>query len=248
MSLINEFCIQLYTLRGVKDNDYDGLLRTVGQIGFKGVEFYGGFGFGGHSVKEFKSLLADCGMRVVSAHVGLEDLRDKLDEQLELYNQLGAKYIILPWLDMKTREDVLAFAGEANQIGRKVSAAGLKFGYHNHSHEFAADGGEYLLDIFYENTDPHDVIAQLDVGWVKYAGVDPAAYIRKLGSRVRMLHLKQIGKDKKDCDLGDGVVDFRSVIEAGKEQNVDFYILEQEEFDIDPVTSSRNGYNHIMEL
>jgi len=85
---------------------------------------------------------------------------------------------------------------------------------------------------------------------VAYAGVDPIAYMRKLGPRAEMLHLKQLAAygSPKQADLGDGVIDFRAVILAGRETGVKHYILEQEEYPVDPMTSVANGFRHIMSL
>ena len=248
MPLLKDFSIQLYSIRDIINDDYDGTVRELASIGFKGVEFAGDFG--GHSATELKRLLDGCGLKTVSAHVGLDLLIGSLDERIDFFGTLGAEYIILPHAEMNSRDEVLALAKELGPIARKIRQAGMKFGYHNHAHEFKKDGGEFMLDIFYENTDPAEVVAQLDVAWVAVGGADVVAYMQKWGSRVELLHIKQIESldSGKQVDLADGVLDFKEIILAGQALGVKQYIMEQEEYPIDPMTSVRNGFAHIMGL
>ena len=91
---------------------------------------------------------------------------------------------------------------------------------------------------------------ELDVCWVKYAGEDPAAYIRKYAGRCPVVHLKDyvgvkgdtapyalIGIDegeKKDTQafefrpVGYGCQDVQSVLEAGIESGAQWFVVEQD--------------------
>jgi len=167
------------------------------------------------------------------------------------YNEIiGSEYIIVPWSDIKTRDDALELAKDLNIAGEKCRKAGFKFAYHNHAFEFVKDGGEYLLDIVFNNVDKSNVTLELDVFWAAHAGLDPLAYYEKNKDIIKLLHLKQL-KDmetKKDADLGDGMINFESLIKAAVPNGVEHYVLEQEAFDVSPRVSAENGYKHIMSL
>jgi len=62
--------------------------------------------------------------------------------------------------------------------------------YHNHDFEFVTLSGMFGLDFLYAAV-PEDLLkTELDVCWVKYAGQDPAAYLRKYAGRCPVVHLK----------------------------------------------------------
>ncbi|HAL74790.1 MAG TPA: hypothetical protein DCM45_06855 [Clostridiales bacterium] len=65
----------------------------------------------------------------------------------------------------------------------------LKVIYHNHTHEFRIDHGDYVLDTYLKNT-PDTVMLQLDVGWALCAGVDLITWMRKWPGRIESLHVK----------------------------------------------------------
>jgi len=247
MGLINEFSIQLYSVRHETAENFPLVLKKLGAIGYTGVEFAG---YNNIPAIEMRKYLDEYGLKSVGSHVGIQKLTDNLEEELE-YNQiLGTEYIVIPHTNMKSRTDALHIAELANEIGEKCVNAGFEFAYHNHNHEFAKDGSDYLLDIFFENVNPEICKMQLDLYWAAYAGVEPTEYMKVNSKRLRTLHIKQIKdfESRKCVDLGDGIIDFAQIISAGKQYGVKHFILEQEEFEIDAFTSVENGFKHIMSL
>lgn len=246
MSLINEFSIQLYSVREETEKDFAGTLKRVAAIGYTGVEFAG---YGGIPANEMKKLLDDCGMKSVGTHVGMNDLENRLDEQLAYNSELGTQYIICPGAPFDSRDDVLRNAEFFNKTVEKVNKAGMKFGYHNHDAEFKKHDSVYLMDILLSNTQP-DVLLELDVYWAAYAGVEPVAYMQEHSDRTALLHIKQMldYESKKCVDLNEGVLDFANMITEAKKLGVATFILEQEEFAVDAYTSLKNDYAHIMSL
>ncbi|MDR1538394.1 MAG: sugar phosphate isomerase/epimerase [Clostridiales bacterium] len=248
MPLINEFSIQLYSVREEMARDYVGVLKKLSKIGYTGVEFAG---YGGLSANEMKKILDDLNLKAIGTHVGPQILKENLDEELEYSSAIGVSYIILPhYSGLKDRDSILRMADFVAPVAEKITKAGMRFAYHNHNMEFLKDNGEYLLDIFYANTDPSTVYAELDLFWIAFAGVDPLAYMKKHAKRTKLLHIKQIKdyESKKCVDLNEGVIDFKEIIEIGKEIGVEHYILEQEEFEIDPFISVKNGIDYILSL
>ena len=69
-----------------------------------------------------------------------------------------------------TLEDWRWNAEQFNAIGAKVSAAGLKFGYHNHTMEFHETDGVVPYDELLRLTDPAHVTMEMDCGWVVVGG------------------------------------------------------------------------------
>ena len=79
--------LQLYTLREAAAQDYEGVVRKVAEIGYKGVE---PAGFPGTTAEAAKKLYDDLGLEVTSAHLPLP-VGEKQQEGLENAQALGVK-------------------------------------------------------------------------------------------------------------------------------------------------------------
>ena len=246
MGLLNEFAIQLYSVKDETAEDFIGTLEKLGKNGFgyTGVEFAG---FGGVSAEEMKKALADNGLKAVGSHAMTDKLLENLDEEIAYHKAIEAEYIICPWADMETKADVLALAQKLTPIAEKITAAGLKFGYHNHAHEFVKDEGEYLLDILFDKL-PAGTVMELDIFWSEYADVDSLAYMEKNKNRLEILHVKQIGENKKNVELNKGFIDFEEVIKKAQAMGVKHFILEQEEYEESSMASAENAIKYIRGL
>ena len=244
MSLIEQIAIQLYSVRVVMENDYTGTLKELSKMGYTGVEFAG---YGGLSAQEMYNVLAANNLKPVGSHIGIQRFMENLDEEIAYHKVLGTEYLICPHYDMKNREDVLTLANILKPVIAKITDAGFKFAYHNHAHEFVTDGGEYLLDILFQNL-PKEAAMELDVYWVSYAGVDVFAYLEKHKDRLKLLHLKQIDKDKHCVDLDKGILDFSKIISNAKSIGTEHFILEQEEYEISSMVSVKNDIDFLKKL
>jgi sugar phosphate isomerase/epimerase len=121
--------------------------------------------------------------------------------------KLGVQYLVEPMMPILPNEEaVKSFCEIMNLSGETVKKAGLQFGYHNHNMEFAkvVPGGKkaafgtifdqtegtQILDMMLANTDPANVIFEMDVYWTVMGQNDPVEYLRKYADRIKMLHIK----------------------------------------------------------
>ena len=121
--------------------------------------------------------------------------------------KLGVQYLVEPMMPILPNEEaVKSFCEIMNLSGETVKKAGLQFGYHNHNMEFAkvVPGGKkaafgtifdqtegtQILDMMLANTDPANVIFEMDVYWTVMGQNDPVEYLRKHADRIKMLHIK----------------------------------------------------------
>jgi len=241
--------LQLYTVRETIKRDFVGALREVAHIGYSGVEFAGDMG--GYAPRELRRLLDDLGLRPIGGHVGIDDLNRGLEQTLERYAALGARYVGVAWLPPAYRNaDGWLRAGKLmEQAALKARSHGLVFHYHNHDFEFERlPNGKYGLDQLFESTDPGLVKAELDVYWVKKGGEDPILYIQKLAGRVPLIHLKDMTADEQRtfACVGDGVLDFQAILAAGDASGVDWYIVEQDICPRGELESARRSYENIL--
>lgn len=228
---------QTYSLGSVMHGDFIGSMKRIAALGYSGVEFAGGYG--GLTADEMKILLAETGLDAICSHVGIE----KTPGDIDFLAAIGARYIVCPMAGGISGDynSVMRFAEELNRVGKLCAAAGLKYGYHNHTQEFCVVNDRYFLDYIIENTDPAYVITELDVGWCAAAGVDPVEYINKHAGRFELIHAKEtdtvIGVGpfvdfdairKMNAPQGKGIVDWKRVKEAADAQGCKAYIVERE--------------------
>lgn len=244
MSLINKFSIQLYTVRNeIEALGFPAVLQKLSEIGYTGVEFAG---YGGLSAMEMKSLLLMTHLKSTGAHIGISRLEEALEEELAYHKELGTTMIVVPYYPFESEEEIKALAERINAIATKIKAAGFSFAYHNHGNEFIEENGKYRLEMMMELCPDLDI--QLDLFWASIMGCDCAAFIQKHAPRVVSLHIKQMDAQKNCVDLGDGVLDFKALIQAGLQNGAKSFIHEQEAFSDDAFVCLAKGYKHVMGL
>jgi sugar phosphate isomerase/epimerase len=219
--------VQLYTLRDEMSKDFVGVLEKVAEMGYQGVEFAG---YGNLTAPQMKDLLKKLGLKATGAHVGMDLLKDSLDAQIEYNAEIGNPYIICPWAKFENKAQYLEAAALFNKVGEKCKAKGITLCYHNHAHEFELVDGIYGLDFLFQQTDPEFLQAEIDTYWVQYAGIDPVEYIKKYKNRLPILHQKDMeaGEGKAFAEIGNGIMDIKSIYNAGLELGTKTFVVEQD--------------------
>ena len=239
--------IQLYSLRDIVNDDPAGLLRRVARMGYREVEFAGYYGL---PSGEMKKLLDDTGLTAVSTHIGYEALTERLKQEIEYNLAVGVHDIVLAWSPMENPEDVRRIADGVGKAAQIAAPYGVRIGYHNHGHEFSrTENGERYIDLFARSTDPA-VQLEFDVYWVTYGGADPLEYVRKYVGRQSLMHLKEMAADEpmRNVEIGDGKIDFKSLITLGKSVGVKHFIVEQEAYTMPVVDSCTRSFQGIEKL
>jgi sugar phosphate isomerase/epimerase len=249
--------LQLYSVRELLPADYAGTLLKLGALGYREVE---AAGFFGHTAPDVKQAMEAAGLRCVSAHYAWTVLSQDVDKIIDFHHTLGAGYIICSFPGFKdpsrlkdhsypgqvrsfTMEDWRWNADQFNSMGAKIKAAGLKFGYHNHTMEFAAQDGVVPFDELLRLTDGALVTIEMDCGWVTVGGGDPVACLHRYPERISMLHVKDFKRSDTPAtpahppaaaELGRGFIDFKALFKAAQTGNIKHCFVEQEEYDMPP--------------
>lgn len=232
---------QLYTVREASTQDFPGALRRVAELGYTGVELAGTFGL---TTTELAQTLNGLGLKCVSAHVPLANLRQNLSGEIEKYLAVGAEFIACPWLPPEQRNgeaDYRALAEELNRMGEVCRGSGLQLCYHHHDFELVQFNGKYGLDILLEESEPNNLQLEADTYWLQFAGEDPAAYLRRWLGRVPLIHLKDMTSTQPAtfAEVGTGILDWPPIFEAARVAGTQWYIVEQDTCPGDPFESLR---------
>lgn len=248
--------VQLYTVREQLAKDLPGTLAAIRKIGYGEVETY--WDVYSHPAPELKRILNDHGLEVHSGHFNYEGLDGKFDYAAAL----GIKYVICPMLakDLWTSADGFKkAAAQLNVWGEKAKSMGLQFGFHNHNYEFRQFGDHTGFDLLMEGTDASLVCLEMDCYWITQAGRDPVQMMNQLGSRIKLLHLK----DRKPgfptsqemnaaaehfTPVGTGTIDWKTIIAAAKSKGIEHFYAEQDTSDQSPLEDLQITYKTLRPL
>lgn len=242
--------VQLYTVRSLMQKDFAGTIEEVAKIGYRAVELAG---FGPHSANEVKKICADAGVAISGAHVGIEALETDMNKALDEQATIANKNVIVPYLGDKYRnaEGYKNVGAVLNKVGAECQKRGMELAYHNHSFEFETFNGQTGFDILYSNCDAKLVKAELDVYWLAHGGQDPVEVINRFGARTLLLHLKDMaaGPDRKFAPVGEGILDFKSILTAAAKHGVKYGAVEQDDcYGANPLDAIKTSFINLQKL
>lgn len=282
--------IQLYTLAKPLSDDFPGVIKKLAEFGYKNLEFAGpyyfsteeeiknnplismmglsGYGYHGHTPKEIRTMLDDLGLKSKSVHISDASLMHSIDEAINAAKIIGQEYILSPMFIGQSADDYKKAADLYNKFGEKCKAAGIQYGYHTHSQEFAVYDGKTAFDILVQNTDPDLCCFELDLFWAEVAGVDPVKLIKKYPGRVKLLHIKEMKQkmDKvyasnepfenmaiamelmgKQTIIGEGIIDFGGIIDQVDDAGIDYMVIESD-FPPEPIKFAEESIKNLKKI
>ncbi|MBM3845077.1 MAG: sugar phosphate isomerase/epimerase [Verrucomicrobia bacterium] len=231
--------LQLYSLRAEFTRNVPAAIQMVKNLGVKNVELAGTYNL---SPAKFKAMLDEAGLKPVSGHFPYDRYKTDPEGIANDAKTLGLEYAGCAWIshqgefDKAECRDAIQVFNRAGEVLRKK---GIKFFYHCHGYEFRPYKDRTFMDLLMEETDPKNVRYQMDVLWVVHPGFDPVVYLKKYGKRWELMHLKDLRKGVKgdftgksnvedDVVLGQGQMDWASILKAAKEVGVKHYFIEDE--------------------
>ncbi|MBT2755551.1 sugar phosphate isomerase/epimerase [Mesobacillus foraminis] len=242
----HKFAAQLYTVREeLKEEGIRPVFKKLKEMGWAGVQISALPT--DYDRNEVALALKENGLQAAGMHVSLTRIKNDLDGVLREADLYGTKDIILPFVteDLRKPESYKEIKEILNETAKRESE--YRFSYHNHAFEFEIDidGQEalrYMLDPAVDN----QVLAEIDVFWLKKAGKDPLTYIAPYANRMPIIHLKDMTNDHRQtfAEVGEGIIDFIPILQWGERNGVEWYAVEQDVCEGPPLecleTSLRN--------
>ena len=225
-------------------------------IGFSGLETP--HTFDNLSVSEYGKILKKSELDVIAMHCELPlDKRSKEDILMRA-KTFKCNRIIWHGLPESTAyrsvEGISQLAKRYNEANRFAKLNGLDFGINTHWWEFEKlANGEIPFDLLVDKLEG-DIFFELDVYWIAVAGQDPVEVIRKLGSRAKMLQVKDgPGTWTPDLDnptpypvlaVGTGNLDYPAIFEASN-GNAEWIIVDIEACRTDLIQALYESYKYL---
>ena len=243
--------IQLYTLRTAAVEPTAGnpvaighqaVLEAVARYGYERVELAGLYG---RTAGDLRAVLDDLGLKASSSHDGISADRGAAHTKFQNARALGQQYVNVPYLNSTSLAEWQQWADQMNEEAALARRYGLRYGYHNHAHEFTIDlgGGLTPWEVLMDRLDPRLVHLEVDLYWAFTAGVNTGSataeaalqfakdVIDDAPLRVRQYHVKDrtsMGTSQAEadmCDLGTGIIDFAALFDH---HQVEEYIVEND--------------------
>ncbi len=228
-----------YTYRNSFQKDIAATLDTIKRLGITNIEFSNLFG---KTAQEIRTLLDERQMRCTSFGVSYVEVTTKSLEVAQNAKTLGATFVRVAWIPHEgdfTVEHAKKAINDFNNVGKILKSYGLTFCYHNHGYEFQPYQKGTLFDYIAVNTDPQYVSFEMDILWTFHPGQDPAALLKKYGSRFKLMHVKDLKNGVKgdfsgstsvenDVALGTGQIDVAAAIKAGVKAGIKNFYIEDE--------------------
>ena len=174
-----------------------------------------------------KVLSTHCTLNLSDKQLATGDFTEALkwwDECIAAHKAAGVEYIVVPSMRrIETLDGLAPYCRYFNEVGARCKAAGIKFGYHNHSREFEKVEDRVMLDYMLENTDPDKVFFQMDVYWTVMGQASPVDYFTKYPGRFRLLHIK----DRREVGQS-GMVGYDAIFRNAATAGVENIIVEME--------------------
>jgi sugar phosphate isomerase/epimerase len=249
--------VQLYTVRNQISADIQGTLRKVREIGFQSVET--AFWPEGVSIQNAAKYIKDAGLSVSSAHIEIP-IGDKKQTMLDTAAAFDCKKMIWHgWPEDKrysSLQGTMELISIYNEAGKFAKANGLQFGLHNHWWEYRNKiDGRFVYEYLLEYLDPN-IFFEVDTYWVKVAGQDPSAIVKKLGSRAPLLHIKDgpakwndlLPQDNPDpmTAVGKGTQNFPEIVKAAN-GNTEWMVVEMDKTSTDVFEALKESYDYLID-
>jgi sugar phosphate isomerase/epimerase len=245
--------LQLFTFFGIIDDDVQGTLKRIADIGYKEIEsaFSKKSGYYGLKAKEFNDLVKSLGMTWKSHHVlgapfklppgakmpndangkpitipPMRNLRDNMQELVDEIAEVGIPFLVCANTPISTMDDINSSIEVLSKTGEACRKAKIQFCYHNHDAEFKAVDGKVPYDMMLSQLDKDNVKFELDLAWAVKGGADPVALFNQNPGRFPLWHVKDLDASRENIlPVGEGTIDFKPIFNAASVAGMkDFFV------------------------
>ena len=236
--------LQLFTLREQAKEDFFGTLKTVADIGYKGVDPAGLFG---NDPADVCKAVEDLGMTICSNHGPCGP--DNIDDVVAVCKGLGIDTAVCGYgpPDFENQEAIMLTVERTRKTLNQLKDHGIKLAVHNHFWEFELLEGMFKYDMLVDQVP--ELLCELDVYWAANFGAnDPVKKTSRYAKRLPLMHLKDgdFTEDKMMKALGTGKLDIPAVIDAADDSVLQWIIVELDRCEGDMVEAVRKSYEYMI--
>jgi len=245
-----------------EDAQYWENLLILAKLGYKGLE--GGDNF----LKADKDIerLRGIGLRVLTIGADLEELKkERYQEVVDKVKKLGADRATVWacsvnasfWGEEPQYDEVMRDIEVMEKAASILNVEGIQLCYHNHFQDFTVSFNHVrFIDLLLLHT--KELKLELDTGWVQNGLENPCTFMRRTGSRIDAIHVKDYcsGEKRKGymgynpifTTVGNGELDVPSILDTAQDLGIEWAIVEQDELhNLNAVESLAASYLNMKE-
>ena len=257
--------VQTYTVRDFL-NTPEQVYETHKKIADMGYNCVQGGASGGMTASETQAMYKELGLTNCSSGWDFDEMLaggKAITDAVETANIYNTKYVGVASMSDEYRYTVdghKRYAAALNKIGAMLKKeGGCSVMYHHHAFEYYSFGnGVNGMDILTDETDPETVLWTLDTHWMASSGVDPVYWIKKLKGRVPIIHFKDYGivqgavkiedVEKQFAEVGEGNINWPPIVQACRDTEIDYVIVEQDICKVNPFDSLKISYDNLIKF
>ena len=234
------------TLSAIKEAGYDSIelcgfmLHPMGFL-IRMLTKASGMPVGSGGNLDWEKLVKESGLSVVSVHQDLGSIERDAQAVADEAKKFETDKVVITGMyrfDYGDEASVRNLAKRLNAAGKALAEQGIQLLYHNHNCELRkVNAAGCAYDILVEETAPEYVNFEFDSYWFTEGGADAAAWMRRLGSRMKLWHINDRGTRmtgsamtpilKTDSmELGTGNIDLNGLTAIAKANGIEAVILE----------------------
>ncbi|MBO5798205.1 MAG: sugar phosphate isomerase/epimerase [Clostridia bacterium] len=226
---------QMYTIRDYCKSP-EAIIESLKKLAAMGYRWVQYSGCAPIDPTLMRKTCEELGLEVVITHTPYDRIIGDTDAVIAQHKEMGCGYIGLGSMPDFARGDVAGltrFFEEMAEPVEKIHAAGLRFGYHNHSFEFVKLEGQLLFDRMLDRfpADKWGII--MDTYWVQHGGADIYQWIEKTAGRLYCVHLKDMAMrlegGQKMAAVGEGNLNFPAILPAFEAAGAEYAFVEQDD-------------------
>ena len=234
--------LNLFSIRSLiqTEEDFLKIALKLKELGYSYMQFSGA----PYDADKIARVSKASEMPICLTHVPMDRIIGETEKLMEEHDKFGCKNIGLGMMPLTILEEENAFkktVEELNLAGERMQKNGFQFFYHHHHFEFLKnEDNQTRIDYMLKNA-PY-IHFTADTYWLQYGGVNLISFLDKLKGRIGCVHLKDyrltlkrdeqgnaIGAEPKFAPVGDGTIDFPSVVEKMKQAGAKYYLVEQDD-------------------
>ena len=231
------FGVQTFTVRKKQKKDIKAAYLPLIQLGVREFEV-ARIDFTPENAEILKQMIEEYGISVASIQVKPKYVFGDFENVVAFCHATGCKNVVISMLPFKcilgSEKQFYDFLHTLDPQFERYAKEGITLAYHHHNWEYIKlSSGKRRMEELLSKTEKIQFVH--DTYWTAKSGISPAAQIKAFGERLLGVHLRDLTLKKKrgigvvstDAAIGEGVIDFASVLQAAQEVGCRYYVIEQ---------------------
>ncbi len=254
-----DIAVQMFTVRDFTKTaaDLNNSLTKISDMGYTAVQMSAVGCMAGDTPEvdagQARTMLDEHGIRCIATHRSWDALMDHTDDEIEFHRTLGCDFTAIGGVPSDyghTLDGYRRFLDDARPVITRLKEAGIRFGHHNHSHEFQRQDGMWLEDVLIDEGSP-DLMMELDLYWIDHAGVNCERVIERCHNRMPIIHIKDkevTAEGPVMAPIGEGNMDWEHILPACDAAGTEWIAIEQDTCRRDPFDCLKSSLGYLQRI